>query len=210
MPPMPSPSPQRGTPVNGSPPTPHGHPHGLPAPPRQSPPPLHTPGTPPTSVAAPLASAGPRLNTNASAFILGQGAQPQQRQQSKVKIIDASGHEVDFNTIRHKPNAVRSTPSTPLIDTKSRRRAVIRMETEEARQKRIAEENAKKEAEAEAEATRKKEEEEDARERKRKEEEEKERQRVEEERSKKEEAERRRNVSRRRKGIGRGGLRKRG
>lgn len=55
-----------------TPPTLYGHPHGLPISTRQPPPPLQTPGTPPASTAGPLASAGPCLNTNASASVPGQ------------------------------------------------------------------------------------------------------------------------------------------
>ena len=129
-------------PVNGPPQTPHAHNHGLPvSSPRQPPPPLQLPGTPPASLAAPLLSAGGRLNTSASAFVPGQGPQHQQRQ-TKIKITDASGHKLDLNGLRNKQNP---TPSTPSMD--GSRRALVRLETEEARLECIAEENAKKEEE---------------------------------------------------------------
>lgn len=78
--------------------TPRSHPHGLPVPLTQPPPLLQIPGTPPASTSGPLASASPRLNTNASASVPEQGTQPQQRQQSKAKLVtvDASGHAVEF------------------------------------------------------------------------------------------------------------------
>ncbi|KAI5116077.1 hypothetical protein M0805_003834 [Coniferiporia weirii] len=186
---------QGGPGMNGPPQTPHAHGHGLPVSPRQPPPPLQPPGTPPAGVASSLPSAGPRLNTNASAFIPGQVAQlpPQlQQRQNKIKITDASGHEVDLNGLR-KQGGTPSTPTTPAMD-KQNRRTMVRMETEEARLKRIAEEKAKRDEEAriqkvkEEEERRKKEAVEEV-ERKRKEEEERVKKAEEEKKRKEEELE---------------------
>ncbi|KAH8113022.1 hypothetical protein DFH11DRAFT_1602418 [Phellopilus nigrolimitatus] len=114
--------------------TPQAHPYGLPVSPRQ--PPLQSPGTPPTGIAVQLPSADPRLNTNASAFVPGQvpPAQALQQRKSKVKITDASGNEVDLNGLRRQTSSVPSTPAA-----EKNRRATVRLETEEARLKRIAE-----------------------------------------------------------------------
>ena len=169
---------------------------------------------------APLPGAGPRLNSNASAFV--PSSHPPQapaQRQSKIKITDASGHEVDLDRLRKHGATPSSTSSTPASD-KNGRRAPIRLESEEARLKRIEEEKQQKEkgeeaerkkreakeaeerkrreqekAKAEEEARRKAEEEERKRkeeERRRKEEEEKERLRIEEERKRKEEQEKER------------------
>ncbi|EJD08038.1 uncharacterized protein FOMMEDRAFT_101459 [Fomitiporia mediterranea MF3/22] len=180
--------------ASGPPQTPLSHSHGLPvASPRVPPPPLQAPGTPPAGVPAPLPSAGPRLNSNASAFVP-SGAQMQSQRPNRVVIKDASGHEVDLNGLRKQGATPSTTPSTPASDKNGRRTTAIRLESEEMRLKRIADEEREKKAKEEGE--RKKREAKEAEERKRQEEEarakaaEEERIRAEEDRKRKVEEER--------------------
>ena len=137
----------------------------------------------------------------------------QSNRQSRIKIKDASGHEVDVNElIRNKGASGASTPGTgpgssapsPVsVEKQQTRRPPIRMETEEAKQKRLKEEEERKRKEKAEEERKKKEKEEEERkakeevERKKKEEEERikkaeedKRRREEDERRKKEEEER--------------------
>ncbi|KAL5512629.1 hypothetical protein ACEPAG_3282 [Sanghuangporus baumii] len=192
----PSQHPHQGPPgPNGPPQTPLAHSQGLPvSSPRQPQAPLQAPGTPPVGMQTPLPGAGPRLNSNASAFVPSH-APPSTQRQSKIKITDASGHEVDLDRLRKHGSAPSTASSTPASD-KNGRRAAIRLETEEARLKRIEEERQQKEKEEGEE--RKKREAKETEERKRREEEEKAkaaeeaRIKAEEERKRKEEEEQRR------------------
>ena len=194
--------------------------HGIPVSPRPAQPPLQTPSTPPSGVANAVPSG--RLNTHASAFVPSEPTR-----QIKIKIESAPGHEVDLNDLARKkgmstassgvstPTGASGTSPSPVPEHK---RVAVRLESEEAKQKRIAEEAAKKEEDKrkrrkeeeerkkkedearkkeeeerlkkEEEEKKRKEEEEREKERIRKEEEEKERQRLEEERRRKEEEER--------------------
>ncbi|TBU42561.1 hypothetical protein BD309DRAFT_991589 [Dichomitus squalens] len=202
---MPQPHPPQGPPGAPIP--------GLPMSPRGQQPPLHAPGTPTLTPALPpnahphstpsphthtaslssISSSTPstpassnapgggisRLNSNANAFT-----------PKRVVIKSESGQEVDLERFKKQaPGAILSpiVPSSP-----ARRPVQIRMETEEAKQKRLAEEAAEKEkkeaevrAKKEAEEKAKREAEEKAKreeeERVRREEEEKERIRKEEE-----------------------------
>lgn len=184
--------------VNGPPQsTPHAHTHGLPvSSPRQPPPPLQAPGTPPTGMNVPLPGTGARLNTNVNPFVPGQGPQTPAARQNKVKITDPSGHELDLHGIRSRQNGTPSLPSTPAMD--KRARAAIRIETEEDKQKRVAREKAEREKKEEEEKAQKAKEEGERRRREEKMEEERkarekeEKEKVEAERKKKEEEEKER------------------
>lgn len=177
--------------------TPHAHTHGLPiSSPRQPPPPLQAPGTPPAGMNVPLPGTGGRLNTSASAFVPGQAHQTPALRPNKVKITDQSGHEVDFNGMRARQNGTPSLPSTPAMG--KRPGTTVRLETEEDRQKRVAREKAEKDKKEEEEKAQKAKEEEERRKREEKEEEERkakekqEREKAEAERKKKEEEEKER------------------
>ncbi|KAJ7030060.1 hypothetical protein C8F04DRAFT_1398149 [Mycena alexandri] len=148
-----------------------------------------------------------RLNTNASAFV--PGGTPRAK---KIVLKSADGTEVKLETLKQQTqsptptapsttNAVTSPPaSTPVAGGSpghnNRKSVQIRMESEEARKKRIAEEEEKEKekakVKAEAEEKERKEKEEKEKERLRKEEEEKEKVRLEEERKRKEEEEKER------------------
>ncbi|KAL5483163.1 hypothetical protein ACEPAI_8392 [Sanghuangporus weigelae] len=135
-----------------------------------------------------------RLDCNVSTFVPSHAPPPVQRQ-SKIKITDASGHEIDLDRLR-KHGATPSTASSTPASDKIGRRAAIRLETEEARLKRIEEERQQKEKEEGEE--RKRRQTKETEERKRREEEEKAkaaeeaRIKAEEERKRKEEEEQRR------------------
>ncbi|KAI0669667.1 hypothetical protein C8Q78DRAFT_1041469 [Trametes maxima] len=148
-----------------------------------------TPSTPASSTAP--GGGLSRLNSNASSFT-----------PKRVTIKSESGQEVNLEQFKKQPPVV----SSPIVPPSPARRPVsVRMETEEAKRKRLAEEEAVKRKEKEAEesakkeaeekvrrqeeARKKKEEEEEARKRK---EEEAQRQKEEEEKKKAEEEERQR------------------
>ena len=146
--------------------TPHAHTHGLPiSSPRQPPPPLQAPGSPPAGMNVPLPGTGGRLNTSASAFVPGQAHQTPALRPNKVKITDQSGHEVDFNGMRARKNGTPSLPSTPAMG--KRPGTTVRLETEEDRQKRVAREKAEKDKKEEEEKAQKAKEEEERRKRER-------------------------------------------
>ncbi|RPD57735.1 hypothetical protein L227DRAFT_551661 [Lentinus tigrinus ALCF2SS1-6] len=215
--------PQHMPPQHHPPQGPQGAPmSGMPMSPRGQPPPLHAPGTPTLTPALPppahpthstpsphthtsslssISSSTPstpqsssapggglsRLNSSASAFTPGK----------RVVIKSVTGQEVDLDQL--KKHATPAAVSSPIVPSSPARRTVpVRMETEEAKKKRLAEEEAeraKKEAEKakkEAEAKAKKEAEEKAKrdaEEKAKREEEEKRQKEEEERRRKEQEE---------------------
>ncbi|KAG6920218.1 hypothetical protein DXG01_004987 [Tephrocybe rancida] len=223
QPPHPGP---HGLPHNGMPMSPRSQPpslqpgtptqqHALPSnihTPHPAPPPSHShsannsissftspPSTPSTATT--------RLNAASSAFI------PGSRSSSKVTLKNPDGLEININTITKTPvsasvasaspspgprsgfNNRQPSPSSPAM-TPNRRPTSVRLESEEQRQKRLAEEKKKEEesnkAKAEAEEKVRKEKEEKERkereekERKLKEEEEKERERVRKEEEEKE------------------------
>ncbi|KAF8178669.1 hypothetical protein K438DRAFT_1681017 [Mycena galopus ATCC 62051] len=139
-----------------------------------------------------------RLNTNASTFV------PGGPRKAKVVLKSAEGVEINLESLKQLPNApsaasaVTSPPMSAPVASGSpghnnRKSVQIRMESEEARKKRIAEEEEKEKekakAKAEAEEKERKAKEEAEKERLRKEEEEKEKIRLEEERKRKEEEE---------------------
>ncbi|EPQ55181.1 hypothetical protein GLOTRDRAFT_61048 [Gloeophyllum trabeum ATCC 11539] len=186
--------------LSHAPPGPPGPPHIMPMSPRNPPPPLQGPGTPtpahalpaqhqpPSSSASSIssppatpASLGPgpptgnaRLNTGASAFV---------PRQSKVVIKAADGKEVDLQELR-KQQAQAGGPVAPPSPAPSPRRNIVRMETEEAKNKRLAEEREKERLKKEEERRKK----EEAEEKERKEREEEERKKREEEKVRQEEA----------------------
>ncbi|KAJ7821115.1 hypothetical protein B0H14DRAFT_2832192 [Mycena olivaceomarginata] len=145
-----------------------------------------------------------RLNTNASAFVPGSTSRPK----SKIVLKNADGTEIKLENLKQQtqPTApaagVTSPPtSTPVAGGSpghnNRKSVQIRMESEEARKKRIAEEEEKEKEKAKAKAEaeekeRKAKAEAEEKERLRKEEEEKEKVRLEEERKRKEEEEKER------------------
>ncbi|KAI0776258.1 hypothetical protein BD413DRAFT_470231 [Trametes elegans] len=139
-----------------------------------------TPSTPASS-SAPGGGLS-RLNSNASSFT-----------PKRVVIKSESGQEVDLERFKKQAPAV----SSPIVPSSPARRTVpVRIETEEAKRKRLAEEEAAKRKEKEAQENAKKEAEEKARReeeaRRKKEEEEARKQKEEEERRRKEEEEKQR------------------
>ncbi|KAI0696675.1 hypothetical protein C8T65DRAFT_583280 [Cerioporus squamosus] len=217
--------PQHMPPQHHPPQGPQGAPmSGMPMSPRGQPPPLHAPGTPTLTPAIPppahpthstpsphthtsslssISSSTPstpatsnapggglsRLNSGASAFTPGK----------RVVIKSVTGQEVDLDQFKkHASPAVVSPPIVP--SSPARRTVPVRIETEEAKKKRLAEEEAEKakkeadKAKKEAEEKAKKEAEDKAKrdaEEKAKREEEEKRQKEEAERRQKEEEERR-------------------
>ncbi|KLO17689.1 hypothetical protein SCHPADRAFT_156858 [Schizopora paradoxa] len=145
------------------------HPSNMPVSPRQQPAPLQqAPATPP-NIPPPLPSA--RLNSGASSFVPGA--------QGRIRITDASGHEINFR----RPTSTTASPSPPPIslEKSQNRRPPVRIESEEERKKRVAEEEAKQKAKTDADSKAKKEKEDAELKARKKEEEEKERARKEEE-----------------------------
>ncbi|KAL6305170.1 hypothetical protein BKA93DRAFT_780253 [Sparassis latifolia] len=163
--PQPMPPQHQHHPVQGGP-SPHG---AMPISPRNPPPPLHGPGTPtltpaiPTTSHAPHAGAspsphthttslnsvssppptpstasrsGPTLNTNASAFVPRKG--------NVISLKTPTGMELDFESF--KKQGVLPSPTVPTSPAKK----VVRMETPEAKEKRLAEERARMEADEKA------------------------------------------------------------
>ncbi|CDO68855.1 hypothetical protein BN946_scf185035.g8 [Trametes cinnabarina] len=210
--------PQHMAPQPHAPQGPPGSMPGMPMSPRGQQPNLHAPGTPTMSPAmppnahpshptpsphmhtsslsnisstpsTPASSTAPggglsRLNSNANSFT-----------PKRVVIKSETGQEVDLERFKKQANAVVSSPIVP--SSPARRTVPVRIETEEAKRKRLAEEEAAKRKEKEAEDKAKKEAEEKARreeeERKKKEEEEAlKKKQEEEERQRQEEEERKR------------------
>ncbi|KAI0653525.1 hypothetical protein C8Q70DRAFT_1110231 [Cubamyces menziesii] len=136
--------------------------------------------TPPTPASTTASGGGiSRLNSNANSFT-----------PKRVVIKSESGQEVDLERFKKQAPAV----SSPIVPSSPARRTV-RMETEEAKKKRLAEEEAARRKEKEAEEAAKKEAEEKARreeEERKKKEEEAQKKKEEEERQRKEEEERKR------------------
>ncbi|KAI0941635.1 hypothetical protein AcW1_003473 [Taiwanofungus camphoratus] len=187
------PPPHQHHPSQGPPGPPHT---GMPISPRNPPPPLHTPGTPTLTPAIPSTGHPPhatpsprshtaslssvssppptpsvstpggagRLNTNASAFI----------PRKPVKITTVTGTEVNLEALKKQGTAVPS----PTVPSSPARKTIVRMETEEAKNKRLEEERLKKEAEEKAQR--------DAEEQQKRQREEEERKKAEEERLRKE------------------------
>ncbi len=95
--------------------------------PGQQPAPLQAPATPPANIPPPLPSA--RLNSAASSFVPGG--------QGRIRIVDASGHEVKF---RRPPASATASPSPPptTLDKSQSRRPPVRIESEDERKKRVA------------------------------------------------------------------------
>ncbi|KAI8970822.1 hypothetical protein BD414DRAFT_501765 [Trametes punicea] len=140
-----------------------------------------TPSTPASSTAP--GGGISRLNSNANSFT-----------PKRVTIKSETGQEVDLERLRQQATAATAPPIVP--SSPARRTVPVRIETEEAKKKRLEEEEAAKRKEKEAEEKAKKEAEEKARreeeEHKKKEEEEAQKKREEEERQRKEEEERKR------------------
>ncbi|KAJ6593442.1 hypothetical protein B0H19DRAFT_976189 [Mycena capillaripes] len=181
--------------------------------PHQIPPPLSQHHSSSSSVSAvsspPPTPSTARLNTNASAFV--PGGTPRSK---KIVLKNADGTEIKLENLKQQTqspappasaaaSAVTSPPASAPVAAGSpghnanRRSVQIRMESEEARKKRIAEEEEKEKEKAKAKAEaeekeRKEKEEKEEKERVRKEEEEKEKIRLEEERKRKEEEEKER------------------
>ncbi len=85
----------------------------------------------------PHLSPSARLNSAASSFVPGG--------QGRIRITDASGHEVNF---RRPPASATASPSPPpaSLDKSQSRRPPVRIESEDERKKRVAEEEAKSKA----------------------------------------------------------------
>ncbi|KAF7315064.1 MI domain-containing protein [Mycena indigotica] len=186
--------------------------HAVPVPPHHAAPPLaqHSSSGSVTAVSSPPPTPSTaRLNTGAPTFVPG-GAAP--RPKSKIVLKSADGTEVKLESLKQhvQPAATPATPPTSTVPLatnspghQSRKSVQIRMESEEARKKRIAaDEEAKEKAEkaekdkvakAKAEAEEKEKErlrkEKAEADRKKKEEEDKKRRLEEEERKRKEEEE---------------------
>lgn len=130
----------------------------------------------------------------------------QSNRQSRIKIKDPSGHEVDFRDLVNKQGTSgastpgtgpgSSAPSPVSIEKQQNRRQPVRLESEEARQKRVRDEEERKKKEKEEEDMKRKQKEEA--ERKQKEELERKKKEEEELRLKKEEEEKRRKEDERR------------
>ncbi|KAH8087801.1 armadillo-type protein [Cristinia sonorae] len=165
-------------------PPPGPHPHsGIPVSPRVPPPPLHAPGTPTMSPAVPSpahthATASPHMHTSslsnvstppatpatANGPVLGRvdrntldgGAMPFIPR--KVTLKTPFGQEIDL-----KQQQRASIPPSPVVPGSPARRTLIRIETEEAKKKRVADEQEKERVKKEQEARVKKETEEQER-----------------------------------------------
>ncbi|KAI0941654.1 hypothetical protein AcW1_003481 [Taiwanofungus camphoratus] len=151
---------------------PPGPPHtGMPISPRNPPPPLHTPGTPTLTPAIPSTGHPPhatpsprshtaslssvssrpptpsvstpggagRLNTNASTFI----------PRKPVKITTVTGTEVNLEALKKQGTAVPS----PTVPSSPARKTIVRMETEEAKNKRLEKKRLKEAEKTKREAT---------------------------------------------------------
>ncbi|KAF7297932.1 MI domain-containing protein [Mycena chlorophos] len=208
MPPMPQQTMSPRThpmPIHSGPGTPTPA-HAAPVP-HHVPPPIAPQHSTTSSVSASVASPPPtpssaRLNTGAAAFVPGGAQRPKA---SKIVLKSADGKEVNLGDLKAQTSA--AAPATPPTATvpltaspghQSRKSVQIRMESEEARKKRIAEEEAKEKAEkdkaakAKADAEEKARKEKEAAERKKKEAEEKKRAEEEAERKRKEDEEKKR------------------
>ncbi|KZT21061.1 hypothetical protein NEOLEDRAFT_1121622 [Neolentinus lepideus HHB14362 ss-1] len=157
-----------------APPGPPGPPHvGMPMSPRNPPPPLQGPGTPtpshavlaqhqhapsssastissPPTTPASLGPTGPpnaRLNSGASAFV---------PRQSKIVIKSTNGQELDLKAFQKTPSQSGAPVVPPSPVPSPARRPAIRMETEEAKNKRLAEEREKERVKKEEEERRRK------------------------------------------------------
>src|ERR1700722_1473040 len=108
---------------------------------------LSSPPAPPSTTGSSLPQAGARLNTNASSFVPSRG--------NKVTIRNVDGTEVDLGS--YKTQQQQHPGSGGMAANVNRRSVSVRLESEEARKKRLAleerevEEKAKKETEEEEE-----------------------------------------------------------
>ncbi|KAK0226366.1 hypothetical protein IW262DRAFT_1361563 [Armillaria fumosa] len=142
---------------------------------------------PPTPSSASIPGTG-RLNTSASAFV------PGQRSSTRVSLKNAEGQEINLENLKtQKLSPALSGTALPPVVTPSHgspnRRSVIRMESVEEREKRLAGEREKELAKAKAEADSKAKKEKEEKERREKEEKEK-KEKEDRERKEKEEKER--------------------
>ncbi|KAL7277802.1 hypothetical protein ACG7TL_008746 [Trametes sanguinea] len=208
--------PQHMVPPQHAPQGPPGSMPGMPMSPRGQQPNLHPPGTPtmtpamPPNAHPPHPTPSPHMHTSSLSSISSTPSTPASTTApgggisrlnsnansftpKRIVIKSETGQEVDLDRFKKQASAAVSSPVVP--SSPARRTVPVRIETEEAKRKRLAEEEAAKRKEKEAEESAKKEAEEKARreeeERKKKEEEEQ-KKKQEEERQRQEEAERKR------------------